>query len=138
MNRVRSLSLGRVSTWTASWYLRLGICLVLLLTSLAIVRHGDAQGGLRVDEGKTVILLQNEPAQLQRPVTNSTNQTLVTNLQLELLDPWNQVLMNLKQEETIAPGTRTLQLVLPFQVSRLKPETLRVLPWLRLHYQITD
>jgi hypothetical protein len=134
MNRACSLSFS----WASSWIVRFGILLVLSFAALLIVPRTGAEGQLRVDEARTVLSVQMEPAKLQLPIANLSNDTIVAGIKLELLDPSSRVMVNVDAVESIERGNKTLLLTLPLQVSKLNAQELEKLPWFRLRYQLTE
>lgn len=109
-----------------------GFCLAALL----ITSRSGAEGSLKVDESKIVVLIAKEPAEVQLPISTSTAE-FVSSINLELLDPRNEIVAKADKVETIRQNT-TVSIPLPFYVSRLKDNERRNLPWLRLRYRVTD
>ncbi|HET6975787.1 MAG TPA: MG2 domain-containing protein [Pyrinomonadaceae bacterium] len=101
--------------------------LPLLCISYWIVSSGE----LRVDESRTRLLLEKEPAQVLLAVENSTGAALNAKVELKLLDPNDRVIAQVSSVQSIGIGSRTLNLSLP-----LKQEDRRFL-WQRLHYRLS-
>jgi hypothetical protein len=115
------------------WLLSL-LCLSVSL--LLLVQLTRARGELRVSEAKTRILLQKEPAEVLLAVENLSDEIQNTRVEVELLDPRNQVASNVTQVQAIERGNQTLTLSLPIYVSKLKEKDRSQLLWYRLHYRL--
>lgn len=116
------------------WLLSL-LCLAVPL--LLFVQLTRARGVVRVNEAKTRVLLQKEPAEVRLAIENLSDENLNVGVQVEVLDPRNHVLASNKRDEAIARGSQTLALSVPLYVSKLAPKDRSELLWYRLHYRLT-
>ncbi len=116
------------------WLLSL-LCLSVSLPLL--VQLTRARGELRVNEAKTSILLQKEPAEVLLAVENLSGEIQNTRVQVELLDPRNRIASNVTRIQAIERGNQTLTLSLPIYVSKLKEKDRSQLLWYRLHYRLS-
>src|SRR5689334_7490733 len=111
------------------------LCLSVLLLALVPLTH--AGGEIKVDEARTRILIQKEPAEVQLAVENSTGETLNADVQLELLNPQDRVDAKSASTQRITPGSQTLKLTLPFSLTKLTDAERRDSLWYRLRYKLT-
>lgn len=115
------------------WLLSL-LCLFVPL--LLFVQLTGARGVLRVDEASCRILFQKEPAEVNLVIENLSGEALNSRVQVELLDPRDQIAAQSESVLNIARGRHTLVLSLPLYVSRLSVADLSHLPLFRLRYRI--
>ena len=105
MSPRRLLSLSSVTGWTA----RITFLGCLLTMALLFTTHSEASVALRVDETRTRILLEHQPATVLLPVENLSSTPLQTRIHLELLDQTDQV--------GNVSGKQTLSLPIPFEIA---------------------
>src|SRR6185369_5699375 len=115
------------------WLLSL-TCLSVLIALLAPLTR--ARGELKVNEARTRVLLEKEPAEVLLAVDNSTGESLNAKVEIEIRDPQDRVISQVDQAQSIGTGNQTLSLKLPLYFSKLKDEDRRVL-WHRLHYRVS-
>lgn len=116
------------------WLLSL-LCLAVLFLSL--VQLTGARGELRVNEAGSRIILEKAPAEVLLAVENPSTADVNANVELELLDTRNNSIAKTTQVQSIARGSQTLKLSLPYSLS--SPDELernRVLLY-RLHYRLS-
>ena len=113
------------------WLLSL-LCLSVLVVSLAPLTR--ARGELKVNEARTRLLLQKEPAEVLLAIENSSGESLNAKIDLELLDPKNQVISQVSGVRPIGAGKQAVTLSFPLYISKLLDDDRRKLPWHRLHY----
>ena len=117
------------------WLLSL-LCLSVFFLSLDQLTR--ARGEFKVSETNTRILFDKRPAELMLAVENATGETLNTNIELEVIDPRNNVKLKLNQNHSIAAGNQKLNLPLPLQFSNLTENERSDLLWYRLRYNIKE
>lgn len=117
------------------WLLSL-LCLSVSL--LLLVQLTRARGELRVNEAKTRILLQKEPAEVLLAVENLSGEIQNTRVHVEILDPRNRIASDVTQTQAIERGNQTLALSLPIYVSKLKEKDRSQLLWYRLRYRLSS
>src|SRR6185369_14858436 len=105
------------------------LCLSVLLLSLVPLTH--AGGEIKVDESRTRILIQNDPAEVQLAVENSMGEPVSATVQLEFLNPQDRIVAKSSSTQTITPGSQTLKLFIPFSLTSLKDNERRELLWYR-------
>src|SRR6185503_7075773 len=115
------------------WLLSL-LCLSVLIALLTPLTR--ARGELKVNEARTRFLLEKEPAEVLLAVENSTGETLNGKVELEILDPQDRVIAQVRNVHSIGTGDQTLKLSLPLYFSKLKAEDRRFL-WHRLRYRVS-
>ena len=116
------------------WLLSL-LCLAVLFLSL--VQLTGARGELRVNEASSRILLEKAPAEVLLAVENPSTANLNANVQLELLDPRNKSIAKTTQVQSVARGSQTLRLSLPFTFSSTDERERNRVLWYRLHYRLS-
>ncbi len=116
------------------WLLFL-FCLSVLITVAPLSR---AARTLRLDESTIRISFENHEVEVFLTVENSLGSAVNPQLQIQLLDPENQVRATASRIESIEPGTKKLQIVLPLDVAKLPERDRRQLLWYRLHYRLTN
>src|SRR5260221_467046 len=104
------------TTMSRKWLLFL---FYLLVPLLFVVQLTVARGILRVNEAATRINFQKEPVEVQLTIENSSGETLNSRVQLELLDPYDQIVARGDRIVALTAGSQTLLVSLPFYVSRL-------------------
>jgi A-macroglobulin TED domain/Alpha-2-macroglobulin family/MG2 domain/Carboxypeptidase regulatory-like domain/A-macroglobulin receptor binding domain/Alpha-2-macroglobulin bait region domain/Macroglobulin domain MG3 len=109
-------------------------CLCVLIALLAPLTR--ARGELKVNEARTRFLIEKEPAEVLLAVENSTGESLNARVELEIRDPQDRVISQVRQAQSIGTGNQTLSLNLPLYFSKLKAEDRRFL-WHRLHYRVS-
>jgi len=115
MSPRRLLSLSSVTGWTA----RITFLGCLLTMALLFTTYSEASVTLRVDETRTRILLEHQPATVLLPVENLSSTPLQTRIHLELLDQTDRVVAQTDQAENVS-GKQTLSLPIPFEIANLK------------------
>ncbi|HEU4713781.1 MAG TPA: alpha-2-macroglobulin family protein [Pyrinomonadaceae bacterium] len=111
------------------WLLSL-LCLAVLF--FLSVQFTGARGELRVNEAKTKILFEKDPAEVFLEVDNPSLAGVNANVHIELLDPRDKVITKTTQVQQIARGSQTLKLSLPFAF----PHGDNQLLLYRLHYRL--
>lgn len=117
------------------WLLFL-LCLSVL--PLSLVQLTRAGGELRVNEARTKVLFQKEPAEVLLAVENSTGQNLNARVAIELLNPTDRVTAQIDQIQSIGTGSQLLKLVLPLSLAKFQQQDRRELLWYRLRYRISE
>lgn len=115
------------------WLLFL-FCLSVLIV---LAPRSRAARTLRVNESTIRISLENHKVEVFLTVENSLGDVVNPQLQIELLDAENQIRATASRVESIEPGARKLQFVLPLDVAKLPEKDRRQLLWYRLHYRLT-
>ncbi len=107
--------------------------------SIALVVFGPlarARGVITIDEGAIGFLIRQDSASVLLPINNSFGEIVRTRVQIEVLDPENQVKASIDRVEDLPRGTKILTLPVPFNSSKLLPAERRRLLWYRLHYRV--
>jgi len=116
------------------WLLSL---LCLAVPFLSLVQLTRARDELRVNEASSKIFLEKNPAEVLLAVENPSIGNVKANVQLELLDPRDKSIARTTQVQTIARGSQTLRMSMPYTFSSTdEREPNRVL-WYRLHYRLS-
>ncbi|HEU4766513.1 MAG TPA: hypothetical protein VFS77_04040, partial [Pyrinomonadaceae bacterium] len=116
------------------WLLSLLCLAVLFLLSVEFTR---ARGELRVNEARSRILLERDPAEVSLEVENPSLAAVNANVQIELLDPTNKSVAKVNQVHAIARGSQALKLSLPFAFPGSDDRERNRILLYRLHYRLT-
>lgn len=108
----------------------------LFIVSLLFSQLTNADARLRVDEGATRFLLEQERTGAALVVENPLGQNLPARVRVELIDPQGVVRASQESDEIIAQGTTTLFIPLSFKFTDLKDAERKEFLWYRLRYQI--
>lgn len=117
------------------WLLSL-LCLCVL--SLSLVPLTRAVGELKVNESKTRVLLEKQPAVVSLVVENSTGELINASIDIDFLDPKNNSRAHATQVQSIKTGSQTVTLSLPFTFSSLTEKEQSEALWYRLRYHIAS
>lgn len=117
------------------WLLSL-LCLSVFFF-LSLVQLTRARGEFKVSESNTRILFDKRAA-IVLAVENSTGETLITNIELEILDPRNTVTGKVGQNQSIEAGNQKLNFALPLNFSNLDDHKRKEILWYRLRYRIKE
>jgi hypothetical protein len=127
----------KLETWEAimsrKWLLFL-FCLLLLPIVAPLSRAGLT---LRVNEPAITVSFQHRQVEVALAVENSLGAVVDQKVLIELIDPENRIKSSVDQIESIARGTQTVRVVLPYEISKLPEKDRRQLLWYRLHYRLT-
>lgn len=107
-------------------------CLLCLL--FPIFRSSAVNVTLRVNEAATRISLRESSAEVALAVENLTAETIRVKLELEWLDPKDNVSNQTGRVENISPGASKLKVPFPLYNYFKDSDT----PWFRLRYRITS
>lgn len=112
------------------------LCLSVCLLALVPLTH--AGGDVKVDEARTRVFFEKDPVEIQLAVANSSGKSIAATIQLELLDPDDDILAKTSNTQQLAPGNQTLKLFVPFSVATLTNQERRELLWCRLRYRLSE
>src|SRR5262245_23892672 len=93
---------------------------------------------IRVRESLCRVRFQHKAIEITLPLENPSGEATNQKIQLQILDPRNQVRATADRTESINGRSHELRIVVPFDVSALTEEDRRRLPWFRLQYRITN
>jgi len=109
------------------------LLLCLLFTLLPFTNSSAVNSPLRVNEAATRVLLREGKTEIALALENSTANQLPARIELEWLDPQDQVVGRAERGASIAPGSGNVSIALPLVVdSKHADETL----WYRLRYRV--
>ncbi len=114
------------------WLLSL-LCLSVL--SLSLVPLTRAVGELKVNEAKTRVLLEKQPAVVSLAVENSSGELINASIKIEFLDPKNNSRARATQVQSIKTGSQTVTVLIP-NISFSEKDQSEML-WYRLRYRIS-
>ena len=116
------------------WLLSL-LCLAVLF--VFVTQLTRAHGELRVNETSSSVSFQKDPAEILLAIENPSSAVVNTNVEVELLDPFNNSIARTTQVQAIDRGTQTLKLPLPFSFSTANQRERNQILWYRLKYRLS-
>ena len=116
------------------WLLSL-MCLAVLF--VFVTQLTGARGELRVNETGSSVSFQKDPAEVLLAIENPSSGVVNTNVEVELLDPFNNSIAKTTQVQAIGRGSQTLKLSLPFSFSNANQRERNQILWYRLRYRLS-
>jgi hypothetical protein len=116
------------------WLLFL-FCLLLLPVMAPLSRAGLA---LRINESAIKVSFEQRRVEVALAVENSLGAVVDQKIHIELIDPQNRIKSSADQVSSVAPGSQTLRIQLPYDITKLPAADRRELLWYRLHYRLTS
>jgi hypothetical protein len=104
---------------------------------LFFVQLSGAEGVLRVNEAGTTLILKREPAEVRLAIGNLSGEILRSRVQVELLDPRDQIVAQSASVTYLTRGSQLVSLSLPFHAFRMAEKEPLHLLWYRLRYRVT-